>query len=161
MLCDTKFKTYCLGFLVSKFQCWDRNINIFLAITSSGSIAAWAIWELYPMLWATIIAISQVLTAIKPYFPFFKYVKELNAKNYKMELINIDIERLWYKLSKRNISEEEAEEQYFDLRRQIGELLNFGDDAVYKATKKIEQKANERMKIFLKNNYGIDININN
>jgi hypothetical protein len=157
---DTKFKGYCLTFLVNKFQKWDRNINIFLAIASSTSIAAWAIWKVNPLIWAAIIAASQVLTVIKPYFPYFKYVKELNAKSFRVDLLNIEFERLWYKLQNKKITEDEAVEIYFDLRKHTTEIFNFGDDTIFDVKKDIEQKANERMKVFLKNNYGISININ-
>ncbi|MBL0047092.1 MAG: hypothetical protein IPP32_03235 [Bacteroidetes bacterium] len=157
---DTKYKGYCLGFLVDKFQKWDRNINIFLAIASSTSIAAWAIWKVNPMVWAAIIAFSQVLTAIKPYIPYFKYVKELNTKSLKVDLLNIEFERLWYKLQHKKVTNEQAVEIYFDLRRQSTEIFNFGDDIIFEVKSKIEKRANERMKTFLKNNYGIAININ-
>lgn len=159
-LIDTKFKGYCLSFLVDKFQKWDRNINIFLALASSTSIAAWAIWEVNPMIWAAIIALSQVMTVVKPYFPYFKYVKELNTKSSQVDLLNIEFERLWYKLEHRKITTDEGVEIYFDLRKQMTDVFKFSDDTIFDVKSNIEQKSNERMKVFLKNNYGILININ-
>ena len=91
---DIKYKGYLLGFVINKFQKWDRNVNIFLAIASSTSIAAWAVWKINPMIWGAIIALSQVLTVIKPYFPYFKYVKELNVKSVKVDLLNIEFEKM-------------------------------------------------------------------
>lgn len=160
ILCNTKFKSYYLGLLVNKFQKWDRSINIFLALTSSGSIATWAIWSEYPFVWAGIIAITQVLSVIKPYFPYFKYVKEMNTKVFQLEVLNIEIERVWYKLEKNKISEEEIEDKYFEYRKQIGEILNFQDDTVFGLDKKCVKKANEKMYVFLKSNYGVIINTN-
>lgn len=159
-LCDTRFKGYCLTFLVGKFQRWDRNINIFLAMASSGSIAAWAIWQVYPKVWGFIIAVSQVLTVLKPYFPYFKYVKELNSKSLSVDQINIEIEKLWYKMQNNKISEVDAVEAYFDIKKRTTEIFNFSDDIIFKVNKDIEQKANEKMKVFLKSNYNITININ-
>lgn len=49
---------------------WDRIINIVVAIASSTSIAAWAIWQKYSFVWSIIIAISQVLTTIKGFLPY-------------------------------------------------------------------------------------------
>ncbi len=157
---NLKFKGFYLSFIVEKFQRWDRNINIFLALTSSGSIAAWAIWNQNPMIWATIIALSQVMTVIKPYFPYFKYVKELNAKCYRIENLNVEIEKLWFKITSDKISEEDAAEEYFEIKKQMVEIFNFNDDTIFGETKKIEKKANERMRIFLKNEYQITINTN-
>jgi len=159
LLCNTKFKGYCLSILVDKFQRWDRNINIFLAAASSGSIAAWAIWKIYPFVWGLIIAISQIMTVLKPYFPYFKYVKQLNSKCFNVELLNIDIERLWYKIQNGKISEDEAEEIYFDIRKRVTEIENFEDDTIFNVSEKTEQKANKRMQVFLRNNYNISFTI--
>ncbi len=156
---DTRFKGYCLHILVQRFQRLDRAINIFLAIASSGSIAAWAIWNSYPMVWGTIIALSQVVTAIKPFFPYYKYVKELNSKCLRIESLNIELEKLWYKLQKDKISDDEASEAYFDIRAQCNEVFNFADETILEVSKAIENKANQKMKVFLKSNYNIVINI--
>lgn len=43
----------------------DRNINIFLAIMSSASIGGWVVWQHYAFVWALLIAISQVINAVK------------------------------------------------------------------------------------------------
>lgn len=160
-LCNLRYKGYCLKFLITKFQKWDRNINIFLAIASSGSIAAWTIWNTTPIIWGTIIAVSQVITVIKPYFPYFKYVKEINSKSLKIEVLNIEFERLWYKIQNDKIKDEEASELYFSYQKEIAEILNFNDDTLFRIDGKIKLKANAKMKIYLKNNYGIKININN
>ena len=48
---------------------WDKRINIFGAIASSTSIAAWTIWSQLSYVWSVIIAVSQVLTAIKSFMP--------------------------------------------------------------------------------------------
>src|SRR5258706_183583 len=94
-LCNLKFKGYVLSFLVERFQKWDRSINIFLAVASSTSIAAWAVWKVEPMIWAGIIAFSQLVTVTKPYFPYYKYVKELNSKLLRIENLNLEFEKLW------------------------------------------------------------------
>lgn len=160
-LCNLRFKGYCLSFLSGKFQKWDRNINIFLAIASSGSIAAWAVWKSAPLIWGGIIALSQVITVLKPYFPYYKYVKELNAKNLKVEVLNIEFERLWYKMQNNLITKEQSAELYFEYKKEIAELFNFNDDVMFEVDDKIKNKSNLKMKIYLKNNHGIEININN
>jgi len=158
-LCNLRFKGYCLRFLTIKFQKWDRNVNIFLAISSSGSIAAWAIWESTTLIWGAVIAFSQVITVVKPYFPYFRYTKEINSKTIKIEVLNIEFERLWYKIENKKINEEEAAELYFTYQKEIAEILNFDDDTLFKIDSKIKQKANAKMKIYLRNNHGIHINI--
>lgn len=112
--CNMKFKGFLFGLLFSKYQKWDRNINIFLAIASSGSIAAWAIWKDHPILWSSIIVLSQVITTIKPYFPYIKVIKELNSRCYKIDLLNIEYERFWNKIQRGTLTEDTIEQFYYD-----------------------------------------------
>lgn len=35
-------------------------VDVFLALTTSSSVAAWAVWGQYPLVWASIVAVSQV-----------------------------------------------------------------------------------------------------
>jgi|SRR5690554_622664 len=160
LLNNVKFKGYCLGFIVERFQRWDRNLNIFLAIASSGSIAGWVIWNDISFLWAIIISVSQVFTVVKPYLPYFKYVKELNKKCYKLDSLIIDVEKLWYEFENNLIKEEMAAKSYFDLKKQINEIFTFGDDTIFKVTKRIKNKSNKSMKTYLRNEFGIQINLN-
>ena len=157
ILCDVKFKTYILSYLVDKYQKWERNLNIFLVIASSSSIAAWAIWKVNPFLWSSIIAGSQVLTVVKPYFPYFKYVKELNSKLLRLENLNIEIEKLWYKLQENKINEDEASELYFEIKKQITDILNFNDDTIFDVSEEMKDIANQRMKNYLATNYNVHI----
>jgi hypothetical protein len=161
LLCNCKYKSYYIGHLVTKFQKYDRNINIFLAIASSGSIAAWAVWSIYPWVWGLIIAISQVLSVIKPYIPFFKYVKELNLKLIRIENLNIEIEKLWYKIQRNKISEDDSIEEYFEFQKQLTEILSFSDESIFDLDKKIQDKSNKQMKVFLRTKYNIDIQLTN
>lgn len=155
--CNMKYKGFVFGLLVNRYQKLDRNVNIFLALASSGSIAAWAIWKDYPLLWSSIIATSQVVTTIKPFFPYYKIIKELNSRCYKMDLLNIEYERFWNKIQRGKLTEDTIEQFYFDHNKTYAEVLNFPDDLVFEASKNIEGKANLRMKNFLKTYYRIDI----
>ena len=158
-LVNLRYKGYLIDLLVNAFQRWDRNINIFLALTSSGSIAAWAIWKKYEITWGIIIAMSQIVTVIKPYFPYYKYVKELNAKSLKIENLNIEFERLWDKLQRGKLDEDQAADIYYSLQKEGNEYFNFNDETVFLVTKKMKLKANVSMKLFLKSNYNIAITI--
>lgn len=159
-LCNYKFKGYCIALLVQKLQKRDRSVNIFLALASSGSIAAWTIWNQYPIVWSAIICSSQVFTAIKPYVPYYKYVKELNAKCLRLDVINIEFEKLWYKIQYKKLDDDQAAELYFDYKKLATEILTFNDDTIFTVTKKIETLANYKMKIFLKSTYDTDISLN-
>jgi hypothetical protein len=153
---DSKFQALYLDYAVTKYQKYDRNINIFLALTSSGSIAAWAIWQDYQLIWAIIIAASNVVTIIKPYFPYSKYIKELSEKALKMQNLHLDYERLWYNFEKDQIDEDNATEQFFDLKTRGVEHLRLNDDTLVTEDEKIVTVVEGKMKFYVKNNYNVD-----
>ena len=140
-----------------KYQKQERTLNIILALTSSASVAAWAIWQMYPLLWSLIIAISQVISVAKPYFPFSKYVRELNSKSVVLENFVIEFERLWSKMQTKRISEDSAEETHFEMKKQAIKLLEFSEDTIVNASEKMIAKGNEQMKNYLWTNYKIEI----
>ncbi len=51
---------------------WVTGIAALRAITSAGSIAAWAVWKEHAYLWAALIAATQVADALKDVFPIYK-----------------------------------------------------------------------------------------
>lgn len=158
--CNMKYKGFLFGLLVHKYQKLDRYVNIFLALASSGSIAAWAVWKNYPILWSSIIAISQVITTIKPYFAYNKIAKELNNRCLKMDLLNNEYARFWNKIQRGKLTEDTIEQYYFDYNKTYTEVLNFSEDLVFDTSKELEKKANLKMKTFLKSFYGIEISVN-
>lgn len=89
------FKAYVIDAMIMRYQKYDKRINICLAIVSSSSIAAWTIWQIVPQLWAGMIAITQVIQAVKPYFPYSKYIRTLNEKSKLLHDINRRFERLF------------------------------------------------------------------
>lgn len=100
----------------------QRMINIFLAITSSGAIAAWAVWKEYPVLWAGIIATAQVLTAIKPYLPFEKRIEGIYEMMMQMTLICNEVESKWYYVANGSLSEEDINDLYYKYEKRWSEI---------------------------------------
>jgi len=95
---------------------WDKATNIFLAITSSSSIAAWALWQEYQMVWAVIIAVSQVITAIKPFLPFRQRLKPISDLNDHMQDISLECEKHWFSVAEGELTEKEIHELYISLK---------------------------------------------
>lgn len=94
----------------------DQIINIFLAITSSSSIAAWALWKEYQFLWACIIAASQVVAAVKPLLPYKKRLSALNKLGDVMSLLSLKAERDWFFVSEGKWTEEEIHSKWAELK---------------------------------------------
>jgi predicted membrane protein len=153
---DSKFQSLYLDYQVSKYQKYDRNINIFLALASSSSIGAWAIWNEYQIIWAIIIAAAYVVNIIKPYFPYSKYIKELNERALSMQNLHLDYERLWYKFDNDQVNEDIATEKFFDLKSKGITNLRLNDDTLVFEDDNIYRVAEVKMKSYVKNNYNVE-----
>jgi len=158
-LCNLKFKTYYMELLFQRYQKRDRSISILIAITSSTSIATWAVWKEVPLLWAGLIALSQVITVVKPYFPFSKYIKELNTKILKAENLNLEFEKLWSKVQRNKLAEDSIDEIFYDLKKQMNEILNFSDEVILPAVPVYQMQANQKVKTFLESNFNVVVNL--
>ena len=133
---------------------WDKAINIFLAITSSSSIAAWAIWQKHSMVWAVIIALSQVITAIKPFLPYKQRLKVLNEFNDKLQEISLNCEKNWFNVAEGKLSEEEIHELYIGIKNQSLEAeCKCLKNIVLPKNSKILKEAEEEANLYLRKTY--------
>jgi len=95
----------------------DRYLNIFLAISSSSSIAGWAIWQSGAIVWAIIIALSQVINVIKNLLPFKTRMKSLSGIANEFGEIDIYAEQKWFDVSEGKLTEEEIHNLQFSIRQ--------------------------------------------
>lgn len=152
---DCRFHDDCMSLMVKRFRKYDKILNIVLAITSSGSIASWAIWDTYSIVWGALIAISQLVTALKPYFPFHKHVHTLNQRCYKQELLFLDLIELWQNLSEKSEEESHIKSRLNYIAKQINENEFFDDDDGFEFSEKIIKKAQFMTEDTLSTKYNI------
>lgn len=157
---NSKFKEFYINLLLETFQKRERTINIFLVIVTSTSISAWAIWKFdyLQWLWAIIIAVSQIISLIKPYLNYSKYAKELNEKSFLLQTLNVEYEKLWLSYKFEKITNEQAFEKAFDLKNTLTKGLNFSEDIIISENKEIFSKAKEKLAHYLKNNFNLKPN---
>ena len=134
------FKVYVIDAMVMRYQKYDKRINICLAIVSSSSIAAWTVWQIVPQLWAGMIAITQVIQAVKPYFPYSRYIRALNEKS---------------KLLHKTLTTEEIADHYFNLKAEAEKVCFFGDDMNCIPQKSDIEYANQETAAYLRSNYNV------
>ena len=103
----------------SKDEWTDKALSIVMAIASSASIATWALWKEHQIVWACIIALSQVVTAIKPFLPYRKRLKAVSELNNQVQVIFLEAETIWYKVSEGLLTEEEIHEETVRLKGRI------------------------------------------
>ncbi|NOQ76226.1 MAG: hypothetical protein GQ475_00260 [Methylococcaceae bacterium] len=95
---------------------YDQVINILLAITSSTSIAVWALRPEYDFICACILAASQVIVAVKPLFPYKKRMEALNTLGESLSQLSLSAERDWYFISESIWSDEEIHNKWTTLK---------------------------------------------
>lgn len=94
-LIDCKYQLECLKEYSIRIVRVERSIKILLAILSSSSVAAWAIWQKYPMIWAVIIAICQVLSVVYDYLPYKTRISEAAILQEAWSSIYLEMEKAW------------------------------------------------------------------
>ncbi|MDZ5650754.1 hypothetical protein [Nitrospirillum sp. BR 11828] len=74
---------------------WTTRLGVIRGVASSGSIAAWAIWKELSFVWGAIIAVSQVVDALKDVFPFVKQHKAAADLTRYLESLLIEVQFEW------------------------------------------------------------------
>lgn len=93
-----------------------RYYSLFLSFASATSVAAWAMWKQYPTVWATVVALAQLLHIAKPYVPLIKHDKDFLEMSFSFESLYLESEKLWSAFEGESISNEAAESQFYTLR---------------------------------------------
>jgi hypothetical protein len=73
----------------------DRKVKAILAITSSTSLGIWAVFKAYPLLWAGIIVVTQIITATSKYLPYTSRLKAAGACTHDFREIQNWAESKW------------------------------------------------------------------
>ncbi len=149
LLVDSKTNEKYSSLVVKKYQLYDLYSNIFLALTTSSSVAAWAFWKQLPEIWILIIGISQVLMIVKPYFLFPRYIKVFNDRCIRWQQMTVELEHLWYELNENNIGNVEASKLYFELRKKILAFDNIPEELIFFHHNKELTLAEEQCNIYL------------
>lgn len=95
----------------------DRRVKVFTAIASSSSIGAWVIWKNLGPLWGMVIAISQVLNAIRPYLPYRRRLTSLSSLAHELEELAISAEMIWLDIATGDLSEDEIKKAIRDVKQ--------------------------------------------
>lgn len=115
---------YYLGMYQLSSERWERWIKVFLAVTSSASIGAWAIWHDYGIVWGSLISASQVVSVVYPYLPFKTRIKPISGAVFDLGLLADDVERDWYEVSEGYLTEAEINDKNYKIKQQKNKILN-------------------------------------
>lgn len=113
-----QLKTH-IGFIelqLERSESIDRTLKVILAIASSTSIGAWAIWQEHSWLWASIIALSQVISAVNPFLPYNSRIKAYSALLNELEELMIQAEFKWHAISDGQLTPSQINKSRFEIR---------------------------------------------
>lgn len=152
---DCRFHADLMSLKVKELRTYDTSLNVVLAIASSGSIASWTIWDEYAIYWGGLIALSQLITALKPIFPFHKHVHTLNHRCYKQEILFLELIEIWQNLNDKSENESTIKTRLSYLTKQINENEFFDDDDGFEFSKRMQDKAQSMTEDILVTKYNI------
>jgi len=135
----------------------DKTFKVFLAIASSGSIAAWAIWQPLQFIWATIIAASQLLSAIKDLLPYQRRVEKISALGAELGDLFIFAESSWYSVAEGELSDVQIHRLVIEVKRRIAKSAKKHlKDEPLPMRRKLMAEAAEQAKIYFKPYYELE-----
>lgn len=100
----------------------ERLINGFLAISSSSSIGGWVIFRDYAFVWGAIIAMSQVIAAVKDYLPYRRRLKALSGFSHDLARLSVNVEHDWFDVSEGRLSAAQIQKKLTNVRGQVVDL---------------------------------------
>lgn len=143
-----------LQLYVHKCDRLDNSINMLVAIASSASIATWAVWDKYPFVWGGIIASSQVITAIKPYFPYAERKKAAFNLYKGLSSLSIECDRTWFDIASKKLSKDQIREVAFNLQEKKNKMKEQHlKGMILPINEKLSIKAEEILQVHLNNNF--------
>jgi hypothetical protein len=118
----TRFELYYFHEYLNDSYRWSRYIDGFLALASCGSIAAWAAWKAVALLWAAVIAASQVVGALKQYLPYAKRIQALGGLLPRLELLVDSIDHMWFMVDRKEMTDAEINDAIFAFEKECLDL---------------------------------------
>ncbi|MEP2771998.1 MAG: hypothetical protein ABJH05_07600 [Fulvivirga sp.] len=106
---------------IAKQKSKERNIEWFLAIASSGSVAAWWIFDVLPLLWALIVVVGQIFTLSKKYILTPYAFEKLQALQTFLDTKYHEYDLLWLDLSLGRLTSDELCDKYLELEERFFE----------------------------------------
>lgn len=133
---------------------WEKRINVFSAIASSTSIAAWAIWQQLSFAWSFIIAISQVLSAIKTFLPYSRRLKSIVPFMEDLNFLYNRMEYTWFKVASGEMTEEEINEILYEFKNEYTNIENKHlKDEMLLENEKFKKKSDMKTDAYFENNF--------
>lgn len=101
----------------------DRKVKSVLAVTSTASLGIWAIFKVFPVLWAGIIVVTQIVTATAKYLPYSARLKASAACYHDYRDIQNWAEAKWCEIADGELTEAQINKARVELRTKTAKVL--------------------------------------
>lgn len=121
-----------------------RIFNMGVLVFSSAGIMGWKVWEYIPLVACVIIAAVSLLRLLQPHLIMNeKQLRSLDdIHRFYSEYFN-DIEKLWLDFESERISEADATNSFFDLKKKETEINPIIAETIRSKPKRIVKKCKE------------------
>ncbi|MGQ4807875.1 hypothetical protein NKDENANG_01240 [Candidatus Entotheonellaceae bacterium PAL068K] len=134
----------------------QTRLDMFLAVTSNGSIATWAIWGKWPILWAIIIGLSQLINAIRPYLPYQRRIRAITALNRELDELSLHAEHRWYAIAEGHLTNEQIHDETIELKRRKSKAEDtYLGSLPFPENDKLLQEAESQATTYFRTNYKV------
>lgn len=153
MLVQLKAATFYLNIYADRSYKWERRINIITAIASSASIGGWVIWQQISFVWSFVIALSQVVNAIMPFFPFKKRLEIVKNMAKEIQDLFIIADYDWFKVANGDFTENEINDLILNLRKKYNDIQDkYMSDGCLLENEKIKNLADKKTDMYFEYN---------
>lgn len=155
MMTQKKYHLFYLSYHLNLYVKIERWLNIFLAIVSTGSLVGLFACEEYQKVLAAILALAQIVTAARPYFPFAKRIKDLDKGITLLTKVYSSIEKEWNDINIEDIDDSKINDILYKFAKEWDDV----DAEILKKDslpfiKKFYEKAAEENERYFKNMFG-------
>jgi hypothetical protein len=127
-LARAKFNEIYASLLIGHYRYWLNAINLIIVFFSTAGVMGWNIWNIVPFIACVIIAVISLLKLVMPYLiPSEKQIEKYDKIADFYCDFYLKLEYIWFSFENNRISEEEMQQQYYDLKqneREINKLIS-------------------------------------
>ena len=151
---EVKYAEYYYWHYKDLSEKWNRYIKAGMCIASTAGVASWFIWQQFAIVWAIVIALSQVIRAIEHLFPFSRRITVINFFLPDLGLLINEIEHDWYKTE--SMDSEAINELTFEYKNRLAALESkYISDTYFPRNEKCFAKALKDKEAYFEQHYDL------
>jgi hypothetical protein len=116
-------------YLYKRYYRRQKRAEIFLAATSSASVAAWGIWSSITILWKLLSGLSTLVAVTLPILNMKKQITDLGDLQSRWQQIHAEYELLWFDIEHTSaIGKSQVIADFKELKRKEAEIAKIPSD---------------------------------